>query len=75
MTKATWKNRRRMAWLSFGVICLIAGAGVFRLTVGDDPNTWTGIIGIVVGVLGAIVVGYTGFATWADIQEKKDGEI
>ena len=71
MSKATWKNRRRMAWLAFGTILLIAAAAVFRLSLGDDPNTWTGIVGILMGVLGAIVIGYSGFATWDDIKARE----
>ncbi len=71
MTKASWKNRRRMAWLSFGgIMFLLLPAGI-RLIMGDDPNTWVGLLGIIVGVLGAIVLGYTGFATYEDVQKNK----
>jgi len=60
-----------MAWMSFGLICLFAAAASFRLFVGDDPNPWTGIIGILMGVLGGIVISYTGFAAWEDVAKVK----
>ena len=73
MTQASWKNRRRMAWLAFCGIWLLVAAAAYRLAfVGDDPNNWTGIVSTLVGVLGAICLGYSGFATWADIK-KGDG--
>lgn len=69
MTQASWKNRRRMAWLAFGGIMLLVAAAAYRLAfVGDDPNNWTGIVSTLVAVLGAMCIGYSGFATWADIK-------
>jgi hypothetical protein len=61
-----------MAWLAFGGIWLLIAAAAYRLAfVGDDPNNWTGIVSTLVGVLGAICLGYSGFATWADVKEKE----
>ncbi len=75
MTQASWKNRRRMAWLSFlGIMIMVLGATYRLMFVGDDPNNWTGIVSILVSVLGAIVVGYSGFATWSDIKGKGEDE-
>lgn len=72
MTQASWKNRRRMAWLSFAGIMVMVGGATYRLMfVGDDPQNWTGIVSILVSVLGAIVIGYSGFATWDDIKKRQ----
>lgn len=72
MTQASWKNRRRMAWLSwFGIFIMMMGATYRLMFVGDDPSAWTGIISILVSVFGAIVVGYSGFATWEQIKSKE----
>ena len=74
MTQASWKNRRRMAWLAFAGIMLMVVAMAYRLAfVGDDPANWTGIASILVGVLGSICVGYSGFATWAEIKKGENG--
>jgi drug/metabolite transporter (DMT)-like permease len=73
MTQASWKNRRRMAWLSFaGIMVMVLGATYRLMFVGDDPNNWTGIVSILVSVLGAIVVGYSGFATWSEIKKPEE---
>lgn len=72
MTQATWKNRRRMAWFSFLGIMLLLGAVFVRTIIfGDDPAPWTGIVSMIMGVLGAIVIGYTGFAAWDDVTKTK----
>lgn len=73
MTQASWKNRRRMAWLAFAGIMLLVVAAAYRLAfMGDDPNNWTGIVSTLVAILGAMCVSYSGFATMADIKGKKD---
>ena len=73
MTQASWKNRRRMAWLAFAGIMLLVIAAAYRLAfVGDDPNNWTGIVSTLVAILGAMCLGYTGFATWAEVKKKDD---
>lgn len=73
MTQASWKNRRRMAWLAFAGIMLMTTAAAYRLAfVGDDPNNWTGIVSILVGVLGGMCISYSGFATWDDIKKRQD---
>lgn len=73
MNQASWKNRRRMAWLAFSGIMLLVAAAAYRLAfVGDDPNNWTGIVSTLVAVLGSICLGYSGFATWADIKKKDE---
>jgi len=52
-----------------GIMLLIAAAAYRLAFVGDDPNNWTGIVSTLVSVLGAICLGYSGFATWADIKK------
>lgn len=62
-----------MAWLSFAGIMLLVIAAAYRLAfVGDDPTSWTGIVSTLVAILGAICLGYSGFATWADIRQGED---
>lgn len=64
-----------MAWLAFSGIMLLVVAAAYRLAfVGDDPNNWTGIVSTLVAVLGAMCLGYSGFATWAEVQRGKDNE-
>ena len=73
MTQASWKNRRRMAWLAFlGLFLFLLGIIYRLLFAGDDPSNWTGLGSTVLSIFGAIVVGYTGFATWEQVRSKKD---
>ena len=74
MSQASWKNRRRMAWLAFGGIMLLTIAAAYRLAfLGDDPSNWTGIVTILVGILGGMCISYSGFATYADVKAQKQG--
>lgn len=73
MTQATWKNRRRMAWLAFAGIMLLVMAAAYRLAfVGDDPNNWTGIVSTLVAILGGMCISYSGFATWSEIKKPEE---
>jgi len=71
-SQASWKNRRRMAWFSFlGLFMMVLGM-LFHILVKDgDPTSWTGIMSTIIAVLGAIVVGYTGFAAWEDVKKNE----
>ena len=72
--KASWKNRRRMAWLAFlGLMMMVVGMLYHILIKGGDPSSWTGIMSTIIFALGGIVVGYSGFATWSDIKSKDKG--
>jgi len=71
--QASWKNRRRMAWLSFAGLFLFLIGMMYRLMFGgDDPSNWTGLGATVLSIFGAIVVGYSGFATWEQVKKKDD---
>lgn len=70
MTQASWKNRRRMAWLAFGGLMLLVIAAAYRLAfVGDDPTNWTGIVSTLTAILGGMCISYSGFATWQDVKK------
>jgi len=70
--QASWKNRRRMAWLAFfGLMMMVLGMLYHILFKEGDPTSWTGIMSTIIAVLGAIVVGYSGFATWSDVKSKE----
>jgi len=59
---ATWTNRRRIAWLSFMMLCILMLGMTYRLMFGgDDPAGWTGLGSMLIGVFGGIVIAYTGF--------------
>ena len=54
---------------------LLVIAAAYRLAfVGDDPNNWTGIVSTLVAVLGGMCLGYSGFATWAEIKKGEKDE-
>ncbi len=55
--QASWKNRRRMAWLAFfGLMLMVAGMLYHILFKGGDPASWTGIMSTIIMTLGAIVI-------------------
>ena len=67
----TWKNRRKMAWISLGILCgFTVGIGVRLFVFGDDPNSWTAMAGMTIGSLAGIVLGYTGAATYDQIKQR-----
>jgi len=70
--QASWKNRRRMAWGAFFSLIVILAAMLYHIVFKDgDPTSWSGIAGTIIMAFGAIVVGYTGFAVWDDINKNK----
>lgn len=58
-----FRNRRRMAWLSFIALLAVTATMLYRLILGDDPNQWTGIATMVLGCFTAIVGTYAITAT------------
>ena len=67
-----WKNRRKMAWLSFTILCAFTGGIAVRLFFfGDDPNSWTAIAGMTIGSLAGIVLAYTGAATYDQVKQRE----
>lgn len=62
-TERRWRNRRRMAWLSFvAVIAIVGLAFVFP----DAADKASAIVGTCVVILGSIILGYLGFSTMDD---------
>lgn len=72
---STWKNRRRMAWISLASVILLTGILLFapeeilrdkRIEILSDVLSWV-YLGLV-SVIGA----YMGFTTYASVKGKKD---
>ena len=63
-----WRARRRMAWISFFGILLI-GAGAFIKP--EAADSASGVLGAVVTLLGAIVVGYLSLSTYDDVKTQQ----
>jgi len=57
-----------MAWISFFAILAI-GVGAFLKP--EAASQSVGVLGTVVTLLGAIVLGYLGFSTWDDIKTQQ----
>jgi len=63
-----------MAWMAFCGLFLMVLGMLFHILVKDgDPTSWTGIMSTIIAVLGAIVVGYSGFATWSEVKNNNKG--
>jgi len=71
ITQDRFKNRRRMAWLSFVMLCSVTIVMLYRLLIGDDPNHWTGIATMVLGCFTAIVSAYAIIATVEHVNDVK----
>ncbi|MEA1079534.1 hypothetical protein [Marinobacter qingdaonensis] len=63
-----WANRRRMAWMSFIAILVI---GVLSFVFPAAAEQSSGVLGAVVALLGAIVLGYLGFSSWDDVRTQE----
>lgn len=72
---STWKNRRRMAWISLCVVILLTAILLFapeemvrdkRIEILSDVLSWV-YLGLV-SVIGA----YMGFTTYASVKGKRD---
>lgn len=63
-----WANRRRMAWISFIAILVI---GVLSFIFPAAAEQSSGVLGAVVALLGAIVLGYLGFSSWDDVRTQE----
>lgn len=67
-----FKNRRKMAWLSFGMLCIVTLVMLYRLGVkADDPTAWTGIATVVLGCFVTIVTTYAITATVEQVKNVK----
>lgn len=70
-----FRNRRRMAWLSFGLLTLIGAALIFYgatdATAASNINAMSFLIGTVFGVWASIVLSYFGAATLTQMNERR----
>ena len=57
-----------MAWLSFGALGAVLLVMLYRLALGDDPNSWTGIATMVIGCFTAIVTAYAVAASYEKVK-------
>lgn len=64
-----WDNRRRMAWLSFFALLGMAAWGMFGAE-GLSSSREQLLTGIA-WTLGAIVLGYIGFAAWDNVAQRR----
>lgn len=72
VTLDRFKNRRRLAWLSFALLAGFMVTMCARLAVGDDPNSWTGLGGVVITMLTTVVLGYQGSVAY---EKKVDAAV
>lgn len=63
-----FRNRRKMAWGSFFALIAFMLTMLYRLSLGDDPNKWTGLGTMVIGCFTGIVTTYAIAATYEKIK-------
>lgn len=72
MMRAGWKNRRRMAWISFyyalGFPAIIALSWLFSPDLADKVLA---IATPIYSFMGVVMVAYFGLATWDSIETKR----
>lgn len=68
-----FKNRTRMAWLSFALLALFILTMCIRLALGDDPNSWVGLGLGVLAMLTSIVLGWQGSVVYEKKVEAETG--
>lgn len=72
MMRAGWKNRRKMAWISF--IYAIGFPAIIAVSWLISPDLSDKIIAIAVPIytlIGVVMAAYFGLATWDSIETKK----
>lgn len=67
-----WKNRRRMSWSAMGCLVGMVVAAGFGIATGTElSGNWLELLKMLGWPLAGIVLGYTGSATYDDIQGRK----
>lgn len=70
-----FRNRRRMAWLSFFLLTVIGGGligyGTYSSEAATNINALSFLIGTVFGVWASIVLSYFGSATLTQMNERR----
>lgn len=65
-----WKNRRRIAWVSFVFLIILSILPYILLYLNVDIEKVRYFFDTSMFVLGSIVLSYFGFSTWEEIKNK-----
>lgn len=67
-----WKNRRKIAWLSFFLLCVLILMPYVALFLGFEIEKTNPFFDTSIFVLGSIVLSYFGFSTLEEIQDRRN---